>query len=328
MLCDTFVRAPKRRQEPSYYDVVTNPIDLLKIQQKLKTESYDDIDELNTDFELLVNNAKAFYKPESTEYKDACTLFQMFTANKTKLLDSLPQASDAAPDKRSGRGRKSLNIEIDESTSEQPEVDMDLLEEMFASVIKARDPLNEDRCLHLQFQLLPSKKLYPDYYDVIEHPIDLKLIATKIQRSAYASLGDMEKDLLQMVKNACTFNEPGSQIYKDAKSLKKIFLAKKNDIENGKVRKTQIRKEKGALNFSAKIAALKEEAESSDDDADDLMETEGNGPIWQLFDQLYNTANIAGECVFFCFFRIREKLILVKIFRSTVGRIVVEAAES
>lgn len=46
----------------SMLQVVTNPIDLLKIQQKLKTDEYEDIDALQTDIELLVNNAKAFYK--------------------------------------------------------------------------------------------------------------------------------------------------------------------------------------------------------------------------------------------------------------------------
>lgn len=45
-----------------FFKVVTNPIDLLKIQQKLKTEEYDDIEDMQADIELLVNNAKSFYK--------------------------------------------------------------------------------------------------------------------------------------------------------------------------------------------------------------------------------------------------------------------------
>ena len=39
-----------------------------------------------------------------------------------------------------------------------------------------------------------------------------------------------------MTKNACSFNEPGSQIYKDAKTLKKIIVSKKFDIVHGKLK--------------------------------------------------------------------------------------------
>lgn len=84
LLCDAFIRVPKRRQEPTYYDVVANPIDLLKVQQKLKTDEYDDMDDLTTDIELLVNNAKAFYKKSSQEYRDACDLWELFVMTKNK----------------------------------------------------------------------------------------------------------------------------------------------------------------------------------------------------------------------------------------------------
>lgn len=84
LLCDSFIRAPKRRQEPGYYDVVSNPIDMLRIQQKLKTDEYEDPDELTTDIDLMISNAKAFYKKSSQEYKDACELWEVFLANKTR----------------------------------------------------------------------------------------------------------------------------------------------------------------------------------------------------------------------------------------------------
>lgn len=42
--------------------MVSNPIDLIKIQQKIKTDEYDDVDDLQADLELLINNAKSFYK--------------------------------------------------------------------------------------------------------------------------------------------------------------------------------------------------------------------------------------------------------------------------
>lgn len=62
LLCEAFIRVPKRRTAADYYDVVSTPIDLLKIQQKVKTDSYDYVDQLSADVLLMINNAKAYYK--------------------------------------------------------------------------------------------------------------------------------------------------------------------------------------------------------------------------------------------------------------------------
>lgn len=82
----------------------------------------------------------------------------------------------------------------------------------------------DGRPLYTAFQFLPSKRRYPEYFSVIDNPIDLKTIAQKIQGGEYTNLNELEKDLQMMVRNACHFNEPGSQIYKDAKTLKKVSL--------------------------------------------------------------------------------------------------------
>lgn len=86
LLCDIFIRAPNRRSQPEYYEVVSNPIDLLRVQQKLKTDAYQNLDELMGDFELIIKNAQAYYKPESLEYQDACTLWELLNANKQKII--------------------------------------------------------------------------------------------------------------------------------------------------------------------------------------------------------------------------------------------------
>lgn len=309
-LCDIFIRAPKRRQEPNYYEIVQNPIDLLRVQQKLKTDSYEDIDDLTNDIELLVNNAKAFYKPDTVEYKDACTLWEVYNSNKVKLIESLneestPVALDSSKPRRIGRPRKSTTVDDDQISENSSENnDFDAYEELFASIMTATDPL-DDRALHTMFQLLPSRRTFPSYYEVIDHPIDLKFIANKIQTNAYTSLNEMEKDVLQMVKNAQIFNEPGSQIYKDAKTIKKIFMQKKIDIETGKYKKP-IRRGR-QISYSAACAALKEELETSEEEMEDLDDETQTGPLWQLFDNLYNQSNSGMQkfnffseiCVFF-----------------------------
>lgn len=254
LLCDALIRAPKRRQEPAYYDVVSNPIDLIRIQQKIRTDEYEDLDQMTTDVELLVNNAKAFYPETSVEHQDACALWDLYKKTVQKINDSekIDEAHDVKTKERLvlkvGRPPKKVSatsstdnedMESEEgrdssaTTPQSANEDENLYEELFAAVMNATSA--DGRTLHTAFQLLPSRKLYPDYYQVIENPIDLKQIAVKIQSNQYANLADMDKDLLLLTKNACSYNEPGSQIYKDAKLLRKIVASRKAEIEHSRL---------------------------------------------------------------------------------------------
>lgn len=152
---------------PEYYEVVTEPIDLLKIQQKIKTDSYSSLNELQTDIELLVDNAKSFYKPDSEEYEDATTLWEVFQSQKAKTQESNGGVGDE--ESKLNKSTKAGNIgRPRRSTVANPQngddEDIDMYEELFASVMTATD--TDDRPLHTMFQLLPSKKLYPEYYQV------------------------------------------------------------------------------------------------------------------------------------------------------------------
>lgn len=111
----------------------------------------------------------------------------------------------------------------------------EMLEELFGSVMTVTDAADPTRLLHLMFRLLPSQKRYPEYYKVISEPIDLKIIATKIVENKYTNMNQLEDDIGQMCKNAQMFNEPGSQIYKDARIILKTVKQKKFELEANKV---------------------------------------------------------------------------------------------
>jgi len=63
-------------------------------------------------------------------------------------------------------------------------------------------------------------KLYPDYYETIQNPIDMKTIAKRVRQGSYKTLKQMEADFILMTDNAKRYNAPKSVIYKDACKLK------------------------------------------------------------------------------------------------------------
>lgn len=69
---------------------------------------------------------------------------------------------------------------------------------------------SQGRVLSNPFLLLPSKVEYPDYYEIIQRPIDLK----RIESRQYSSINELTNDLQLMFDNACLYNEPGSTIYR------------------------------------------------------------------------------------------------------------------
>ena len=76
-----------RRSLPQYYDVIDSPIDLMKIQQKLKTDEYKTVTSFIGDVKLLLFNAQSFYQWTSEEFRNAVALEQAFLQKLEELVE-------------------------------------------------------------------------------------------------------------------------------------------------------------------------------------------------------------------------------------------------
>ena len=141
-LCEMFVRAPKRRNDPQYYEVVTDPIDMLRIKQKLSTDEYANMNEMKDDFERLFSNALKYYKKGTSEAKDAQELKELFA----KALSIVEAGDDPVA---------TLGDREDNDDAETAE----MVEDLFASVMTATDLADPDRYINQVFRLLPSKQV-------------------------------------------------------------------------------------------------------------------------------------------------------------------------
>ena len=53
---------PTKRANLEYHEIVKQPIDLNKIQQKFKTDEYQMFQQFDSDIQLLISNAKLYHQ--------------------------------------------------------------------------------------------------------------------------------------------------------------------------------------------------------------------------------------------------------------------------
>ena len=89
----------------------------------------------------------------------------------------------------------------------------------FISAILSLLQYSRGRTLSIEFLKKPPKRLYPDYYKIIQKPIALEDIKKQLDHNGYLTLEEVRADFELCFINAKTYNMKESEIWKDAKDL-------------------------------------------------------------------------------------------------------------
>ncbi|CAB4000597.1 polybromo-1-like, partial [Paramuricea clavata] len=252
MICELFLKLPPRQQYPEYYRVIKEPIDLKMIYSQVKNNGYTSMDEIERDLNLLVKNAHAFNEPGSQVYKDATAIKKTVVTKRLEIEHTLSGAKSSKR-LRSKRSTSKMSFAINALLSESDDEDEDLLND--ATQLLEEDEVNRNtdgdsedpfltlynsvrmyadysgRILSEAFMRLPSKRAYPDYYEVIKNPIGLLKIGSNIKNNYFESLDELVAEMNQCFQNAKIYNETESMLYQDAITLQDILKSKKAEIE-------------------------------------------------------------------------------------------------
>ncbi|KAK3604677.1 hypothetical protein CHS0354_009289 [Potamilus streckersoni] len=102
-----------------------------------------------------------------------------------------------------------------------------IFKEIFSAVASCKD--NDGNLLASDLFHLPSRKNHPWYYEVIEEPIDLKIIERKILSGQYADLESFEKDFMLLFNNVETYNGKKYPFAQKLKHVKMVYNMAKHE---------------------------------------------------------------------------------------------------
>lgn len=160
-------------------------MDFGTILGKIDNNAYETQDDFCLDVQLVFSNAILFNPPDSQVHIDALLLKMRFEV-------------DFMPD----------NLEVD------PEDDA-YYHEIFYKLMG-----NPSSAI---FKIPVDKDLYPAYYKMIKDPIDLAIIAGKVESKKYASLQYFHTDIRKLFNNCFRFNKKDTFGYTAGKELETFY---------------------------------------------------------------------------------------------------------
>jgi hypothetical protein len=211
-LHETFLKVPTKQKDPEYHECISDPIDLTKLRAAVEAKEIDSDAALQKKLLKMFGNARQFYGDESAEGRDADALEWLVH---TVMGSTMPRAL------KKRRASLEAHRAAIVTLPTPAEVMLMVLDKVKSTVDDSK------RQIALIFVDKPSKGLYPDYYEQIKHPIDLRTMEKKVNDGKYKLpaartadiFGSLDADMDLLVANAKAYNPPESLVVFDADAL-------------------------------------------------------------------------------------------------------------
>ena len=221
-LASEFLKLPSRSAYPDYYKVIKRPMDLNNIQVRVKNNAYKTWDDFQQDMRLIWANACQYNLPDSQIVRDALALKRGFQLHikavaAAATIDARLVPAQQPPQSRLGPASlKATGLRVI-AKRERPKSELsEKMARTLTRILECRDGVRQRAQMFLQ---LPSRAAMPEYYDVIQQPMDLETVRRKLDTGKYRSFDGFAADVALVFNNAVTYNQSGSQIFIDAEML-------------------------------------------------------------------------------------------------------------
>ncbi|ODQ59427.1 hypothetical protein WICANDRAFT_69774 [Wickerhamomyces anomalus NRRL Y-366-8] len=231
-----FLKLPSKKLYPDYYQTIKSPISINEISIKVKTNQYPTTQDFLNDFKLMANNANEYNDPESFIAKNSLTILdfvedqvKQFNAGSNKPTEveqqtpKLPKIKIRAPAAPSSSSTPSTPATP--SNAGLKKKYLEILQELIdfeVDGIRIGDPFLEE----------VSRKDFPDYYQLIKHPMALNSVRKHINGNRMRSLDQFIEEINLIWQNAQLYNEEESLIYQDSKTLQDYFQKRIEELKH------------------------------------------------------------------------------------------------
>jgi transcription initiation factor TFIID subunit 2 len=223
---------------PNYLDVIRHPMDLSTIRRKVDSSEYKSIDDFKRDVEQMLQNCFTYNQENTPVYKEGKALEKAFLSLlKRKIKPLTEDGSSVSTSEHSVSVVPTVTLHLDKKAatpipkvikvSKPVAAPKEILPKRSAELL-ILDDLIEKMKNHVSsspflYPVDPVALNIPNYFDIIQKPMDLKTIEVRLNNGTYTSRNQFRDDVLLMLNNCYSFNLEDSWVFQQGKKLQHFF---------------------------------------------------------------------------------------------------------